>query len=366
MKSFPYVIETGGRPYYLFRLVSVVGIGLMVVALPYALETFRLGQVSGALTFVVALIGLNLLSGFGGQVSLGHAAFFGLGAYTTGVATLKYDVSPPVSFAIGMVLCFVVGILIGIPALRLRGMYLALVTLAVGVLFPSVVRRLDDLTGGSRGIFGIGFDPPQGISYFSGRAGQIVWLYYVSVACVLFAAFVAYGVVRSQIGRAIVALRDNETAAAVAGISRAYVRAVLFGLSGALAGLAGSLFAVQNDVITPDSFTLLLTVNLLVGMVIGGASSLWGPLIGGFLLYFVPYWSSGLTGGPVAGLLFAVVVIAIVFALPEGLAGGIGRIARQLVVIRPAQPPSARRSSRVFSSPGGSEKGEPEIAAPTA
>lgn len=364
MGRLPYVIEAGSRPHVMLRSGTVAVAVVVIVALPYLLETFRLGQVSSALTFVVALIGLNLLSGFGGQVSLGHAAFFGLGAYTTGVATLKYDVSPPVSFVMGMVLCFVVGLLVGIPALRLRGMYLALVTLAVGVLFPSVVRRLEELTDGSRGLFGIEFEAPEGILYFSGRAGQVVWLYYLSVVCVLVAGFVAYGVVRSQMGRAIVALRDNETAAAVAGINRAYVRALLFGLSGALAGLAGSLFAVQNGVITPESFTLLLTVNLLVGMVIGGASSLWGPLIGGFLLYFVPYWSSGLTGGPVAGLLFAVVVIAIVFLLPEGIAGGLGRVARRVVVIQSAAPATGRRSGH-RATPEGSEEGEPQTTAST-
>ena len=263
---------------------------------------------------------------------------------------IQYGWSAIPTIVLGMVLSFVAGVLVGLPALRLRGMYLALVTLAVGVLFPSLVRRFQDLTGGATGLFGVEVHPPD-IAYFSGHAGKTVWMYYVSIAGLLLACVVVWNLMRSRIGRAVVALRDHETAGIVVGVNRAFVRTVVFGISGALASLGGSLYALNVGILTPDSFSLLLTINLLVAMVLGGTASYWGPIFGAFIIYFVPIWSADLAQGPVAGALFGVVVIIMVFTLPTGLAGG-GKKLLAKVVVR------SRPGGRTSSADGGA--GDPD------
>ncbi|WP_300400483.1 branched-chain amino acid ABC transporter permease [Nocardioides sp.] len=348
--ALPLEIRAGSRVDLSWRLGRVLGIVLLVVTTPYLVETFRLSQITGALILAIAVVGLNLLSGFAGQISLGHAAFFGIGAYTTGVMTVTYDYGVVTSIVAGMALCFVVGVVVGLPALRVQGMYLALVTLAVGVLLPSLIRRFDDLTGGSSGLFGMTFDAPEGITYFVGRAGQTVWLYYVTVVALLLSCLVVWNLMTGRVGRAVITLRDNEAAATVMGVNRAFVRTVVFGISAAIAGLAGSLFAVNSGVLTPETVSLLLTINLLVAMVLGGSGSFWGPVFGAFIIYFVPVWTSDLSQGPISGVIFGALVIALVFVLPGGLAGGLTSLLRRLVIVVP-QPPTQGEVDQTSSLP---------------
>jgi branched-chain amino acid transport system permease protein len=336
----PLVVVEGSPAARGLRGAVALLVVLAVVLLPETVGAFRLDQVTNALIIAIAVVGLNLLSGFGGQISLGHAAFFGIGAYSVGILTTRSDTPFVVALLGGMVLCFVVGVLVGLPALRLHGMYLALVTLAVGVLFPSLVRRFSDLTGGSAGLFGITFDPPPSLGYFAGRAGDTLWLYWVTVVAVGLSCLLVRNLMRSRVGRAVVSLRDNETVAVVMGVDRAMTRTVLFGLSGAIAGLAGGLFAAKSGIITPDGFSLVFTIHLLVGMVLGGRASFWGPILGGFAVYFIPVWTSDVGGGPIAGVLFGAVVIAMVFLLPTGLAGALRRLTGRLLVIRPRPEPA--------------------------
>ncbi|MBF4162729.1 branched-chain amino acid ABC transporter permease [Nocardioides acrostichi] len=335
--ALPITVHEGTMPHRGIRLGRVALVVAVVLALPYVVAPYRLDQVTGALILAIAAVGLNLLSGFGGQISLGHAAFFGFGAYTTGILVTDHGWYPPVAFVLGMLVCFVVGVLVGVPALRLRGMYLALVTLAVGVIFPSLVRRFDSLTGGSAGLFGISFDAPDH-AYFAGRAGQILWLYYVAVVALAVSCLLVWNIMRGRTGRAIVALRDNEPAAIVMGVDRTVVRTVLFGISAAIAGLAGGLFAVDTGILTPDSFSLLFTIYLLVAMVLGGRASFWGPIIGGFVIYYLPLWTGELTDGPAAGVLFGILIIVMVFTLREGVVGGLGRLGARVLVVEPRRP----------------------------
>lgn len=335
MPALPIVLVEGTPRHRLVRLVRAVLVVVLVVALPYVVASYQLSQITGALILGIAVVGLNLLSGFGGQISLGHAAFFGLGAYTTAVLQQKASVAVPLGLLCGILLCFVVGVVVGLPALRLRGTYLALVTLAVGVVFPSLVRRFDGLAGGSAGLFGLQFQAPD-IAYFSGRTGQGVWLYWAVIVALGLSCLAVHNIMRSRTGRSIIALRDNQSAAVIMGVNRTVVRTVLFGISAGIAGLAGGLFAVNAGVITPDSFSLLLTLNLLVAMVLGGSASFWGPIVGGFAIYFVPLWSSDLVAGPVAGVLFGVVVIVTVFGMRSGLVGVLTKLGSRLLVVRPS------------------------------
>jgi branched-chain amino acid transport system permease protein len=338
-RALPITVPEGSRVHLGLRLLRVAAVVVVVLSLPYLVETFRLNQITGALIMAIAVVGLNLLSGFGGQISLGHAAFFGLGAYTTGILISKYDVAGPLAFLAGVAICVVVGVGVGIPALRVRGAYLALVTLAVGVLFPSIVRRYESLTGGSAGMFGLRYAPPN-TPYFAGHAGETVWLYWVTVVALALACLVVWNLMRSRTGRAIIALRDNEAAAIVMGVNRTFTRTVLFGISAGIAGLGGGLYAVDTGIIVPDSFSLLLTIYLVVGMVLGGSASYWGPIVGGFAIYFIPNWSSDLASGPIAGVIFGVLIIVIVFVMRSGLIGLISRLAAFLLVVAP-QPPVA-------------------------
>ncbi|MFI5436233.1 branched-chain amino acid ABC transporter permease [Rhodococcus baikonurensis] len=274
--TFPLIVQEHSRVHRAITIAVFVAVALAVYLAPFVLPGFRLNQISGALVLVIAIVGLNLLSGFGGQISLGHAAFFGLGAYTTGILTVDHGVPVVIAMLLSIVVCFCAGVIVGLPALRLQGTYLALVTLAVGILFPTLIRRFDDLTGGSRGLQDISFRPPEGLAYFSGALGRTIWIFWaVSIALAL-CCLVVRNIMRSGLGRGIVALRDKEAAGVVMGVNRAFVRTVLFGISAAIAGVAGGFFAVINGIITPDSFTLLLTINLLVGMLIGGSASFWG------------------------------------------------------------------------------------------
>ncbi|MDQ6522941.1 branched-chain amino acid ABC transporter permease [Nocardioides sp. LHD-245] len=361
--ALPVHIPAGSRADIGWRVGRVVLIALLVFATPYLVPSFRLSQITGALVLAIAVVGLNLLSGFAGQISLGHAAFFGIGAYTTGVMTVKWETAVPITLVVGMVLCFVVGVLVGLPALRLQGMYLALVTLAVGVLLPSLIRRFDGLTGGSSGLFGMEWEPP-GIAYFAGRGGETVWLYYVTVVALVLACVVVWNVMHSRIGRAVVALRDNEAPAIMTGINRAFVRTVVFGLSASIAGLAGGIFAVQAGILTPEAVSLLLTINLLVAMIIGGRASYWGPVFGAFVIYFVPVWTSDLSQGPISGVLFGALVILLVFVMPNGLAGGLTSLVRRVVVVVPQPPRGATEGpSPVPVEPGDPAAGNPPLEA---
>jgi branched-chain amino acid transport system permease protein len=347
--ALPFIVQEGSVQHRAVNLGRVVLVVAVIVGLPYLVAPYRLDEITGALILAIAAVGLNLLSGFGGQISLGHAAFFGFGAYTTGILVTDHGWSPPLAFLMGMLLCFIVGVLVGLPALRLQGMYLALVTLAVGVVFPSFVRRFESLTGGSAGLFGISYNAPDN-PYFAGRTGQIVWLYYVATVALLLACLIVWNIMRGRTGRAIVALRDNESAAIVMGVDRTVVRTLLFGISAAIAGLAGGLFAVDTGVLTPDSFSLLFTIYLLVAMVLGGRASYWGPIIGGFAIYFLPLWTGEITEGPAAGVVFGILIIVMVFTLREGVIGGLKKLGGKVLVVEPERPERTGRMSEQLMS----------------
>ncbi|GAB3082121.1 branched-chain amino acid ABC transporter permease [Nocardioides zeae] len=345
------VIVEGSALHLGLRIAGALAIIATAFALPYVLEPFRLSQIAGACVYAMAVVGLNLLAGFGGQISLGHAAFFGLGAYTTGVLTTGYGVDPALSFLVGIVVCFAVGVIVAFPALRLRGIYVALVTLAVGLIFPTLVIRFADLTGGSTGLFGVTYQPPD-LAYFSGFNGRVYWNYWLAVAGLALACLVVRNLMNGRFGRSVIALRDNETAAVIMGVNRTGTRVVVFGTSASIAGLAGSLFAVSSGLLTPLSFSLLLTLYFLAGMIIGGASSFWGPVLGGFLIYFVPVWSaelSSINGSQnLAGVVFGVIIILITFFLRSGLAGLVRTLLGLVVRVEPRMPvavPSAARAS---------------------
>ena len=244
-------IRRGSTSHRVLQIVLWAALALVVWRLPYSVEITRLDLFNEALTIIVVVVGLNLLTGYTGLVSLGHAAFYGLGAYTTAVLVDHYGWTHGWTFLASAALCFAAGVIVGLPALRLKGLYLALVTLSLVVIFPGLVRKFESLTGGSRGLRRLEYDPPSwlddrfGIDWTS-REGERYWKYWLSIFVLAVVLLVVRNIVKSRVGRSMIAVRDNPTAAAVMGVNLSVVKTVTFGLSAGIAGLGGSLFTSKQ------------------------------------------------------------------------------------------------------------------------
>jgi branched-chain amino acid transport system permease protein len=264
------------------RLGGYAALLAVIAVLPLFLGSFRTTQLTYVGAFAIALVGLNILTGFAGQISLGHGAFMALGAYTTAILSVNHGVPVLLTIPLGGIVAGVVGFLFGFPALRLAGVYLALGTFGLAIVVPSLARRFDTFTGGQAGIL---LDLPTSPV---GRLSPERWLYYVTwvIAVLLFAGALVF--LRGKRGRALRAIRENELAAVSSGISLARYKTLAFGVSAFYAGVAGSIYAILNFIVNPGSFPIDLSILLLVGLVIGGAGSLVGVLIGAAFVEFVP------------------------------------------------------------------------------
>jgi branched-chain amino acid transport system permease protein len=297
--QLPLQFTKGGWQNWAGRLVLFGGVGLFMYRAATEWSRSGLGLLADALTIAIAVTGLNLITGYTGQLSLGHAAFFAIGAYTSAMLVTGKVWSPFFTDNVwtpgwtmpaAAVICFLIGLVVGIPALRLKGVYLALVTL----VFTEAVRALlryeefEGVTGGATGIKGLNYLPPSWTG-LDGRADLVTWFFYLSLAILVVVSILCAGIVRSRIGRAMVAVRDNETAAAVMGVNLFSVKTVVFGLSGAIAGVAGSLYGLKLTLVEADVplFGLFGSVTLLVAMVVGGAAQNWGPFVGAMFYVFV-------------------------------------------------------------------------------
>jgi branched-chain amino acid transport system permease protein len=334
---------------YLGQLVGpalFVAGAVVVVLLPRFMGEFRLLQFTLVAIYVIALLGLNILTGYSGQISLCHGAFVGIGAYVTALLSLGrpglelYMLDPPSWMPIGdgmrpiftipiaALVTGVIGLLVGIPALRLGGVSLALATLAIAVSFPILMKRFDEVTGGGGGL---NLNLPE--TPFGWDISTRHWLYYEAwvTAGILFV--VAWLLVRGRIGRAWRAIRDGEVAATSSGVNPALYKTFAFGVSAAYAGAAGALFAIEIAYINPDSFLVALSILLLASAVIGGLGSLAGAIFGALLYEFLPIYSQEPPVGSfefadqAPPVVFGVFLIVIMLLLPGGVVGGIRRLA---------------------------------------
>jgi branched-chain amino acid transport system permease protein len=271
-------------PRYWLVLVVV----LFFIGLPTVIDSFQSGEWAQALVLAIAIMGLNILVGYSGQLSLGHGAFMALGAYISAILAHRYNLDYLVTIPIAGLLTGVIGFLFGVPALRLSALYLALATFALAVVAPSLIKRPAELTGGVQGIVLLPPVPPQPASdTFAAVTGTAMtsdqWVYYVTLA---------WNLLRHRAGRAMRAIRDGEVAAAASGINLAGYKTLAFGISAFYAGIAGSLFGLAAGFVSPDSFPVALSIQLLVGAVVGGLASIPGPLLGGIFAYFLPIESN--------------------------------------------------------------------------
>jgi len=319
------------------------GLGALGVAVLIALAIWGsatgaalVGELTLVCIYATAISGLNLATGYTGQLSVGHSAFFGLGAYVTGILVVHDHWNPLATFVPSVLLAFVVGLVVGLPSIRIRGIRLAVVTLALAVAFPELVNRFTGLTGGS---FGLDISvysllPPHwtGISVFD----RAQYYYWISVFVLGLALLLTWTLVHSRAGLAMKAVRDREIAAASVGVNLAVLKMVVFGISAAVTAVAGSVFAIYlGSLSAVASFNLLFSITLIIGLVIGGVATVLGPLLGGVAVFFIPHWTASLSQGQASGLIFGVVLVVLIFLMPEGIAGFALRATRRIVRIRP-------------------------------
>ncbi len=332
-------------------LAGLAALTAAVVVLPGFISDFRAQQLAYVAVYLTAIIGLNILTGFTGQISLGHGAFMAVGGYTTAILMSEgqRDVLPFLdtgvkdvwTIPIAALVAGVAGFLFGIPALRLSGLYLALATFAIAVATPSVIKKFEDFTGGGGGINLFGTPEATAsvtpVSILGQELNFNNWLYALCWTVALIGYVVAWLFLRGRTGRALRAVRDSETAAISSGVSLARYKTLAFGVSAAYAGAAGALFAIATTFVNPDTFPIALSITLLVGVVLGGLGSLVGLIAGAVLVFFLPIWAqdanrvipdwlpffgyldTSSAGAP--SVVFGAVLILLMFVLPTGFAG---------------------------------------------
>lgn len=307
----------------------LAGLIAAACALPFILPSYMVFQVTLVLVYALALLGLNLLIGFNGQISLGHGAFFAVGAYTAAMlmehAGWPYWATLPAAAVVGGVL----GYLFGLPALKLDGVYLAMATFALGVVTPQLLKYkgLEAWTGGSQGLVLLKPDAPFGLPL---DADQWLYFFCLGVALLLFA--IAHNLLRGAMGLNLVAVRDHPIAAEAMGVDNARIKSITFGISALYTSVAGALSAIAVQFVAPDSFTIFLSITLLVGAVVGGLSSLSGAVYGAVFIQFVPGFAEKVSqAAPWA--VYGAILLVLMLVWPTGVAGGVVHL-RNLVLQR--------------------------------
>ncbi len=314
----------------IFKKIILVVAVLAAVLLPFVLEDFRVFQLNLVLIYAIAILGLNILTGYGGQISLGHGAFYAVGAYTSAILISQLGMSAYLTIPIAAVVCLVMGVLMGYPALRLAGHYLALATFALAIATPQLLKYkgIEHWTGGVQGIILDKPTPPFGLTLFGSDLSEDRWLYLVILAIALGLFWLAHNLLSGRVGRAIVAIRDQPTAAAALGINLTFVKTATFGLSAAYTGIAGALSALAVAYIAPDSFPAFLSISLLVGVVVGGLGSISGAIFGALFIQFVPNVADELSkSAPWA--VYGGMLLALAYVAPDGVMGILQKIKKR-------------------------------------
>ena len=366
--ELPRRYTRGSWQNWLGRALLFGGVGLFMFRAVSEWSRSGLGLLADALIIAIAVTGLNLISGYTGQLSLGHAGFFAIGAFVSAMLVTGKIWTPFITdnlwtpgwtMIAAAVVCFVMGMIVGIPALRLKGIYLALVTL----VFTEAVRaffkydRFEGVTGGATGIKGFNYLPPSWTG-LDGRADLVTWFFWLSLVILVVVSILSAGLIRSRIGRAMVAVRDNETAAAVMGVNLFSIKTLVFGLSGAIAGVAGALYALKLTLVEADVpiFGLFGSVTLLVAMVVGGAAQNWGPFVGAMFYVFVNDFARSVGEDPsnsiflgwfvdegtklngLGGVTFGVMLILFARFVPLGAVGTMRKWRAKVVQVVPRLP----------------------------
>lgn len=323
--------QPGLSPWARAGLAALMA-GLLL--LPVVLSDYRLFLVTMTLITAIAVLGLNMLVGYNGQLSLGHGAIYALGAYTTAILIDKAGFAWWATLPVSAAVCFVFGFAFGWPALRLKGHYLALATFALALATPQLLKHkaLEAWTGGVQGIV---LNKPE--APFGWKLSQDQWLYLCVLAVMVTLFVIAWNLLRGRLGRATVAIREQPIAASAMGVNVAMVKATTFGISSLYTGVAGSLGAVATAFVAPDSFGMFVSVFLLVGVVVGGLGTISGAVLGAAFIQFVPNFADQISKSAPSAI-FAAFLIASMFLMPQGFVG-LGRSAWQRLRATVRRPP---------------------------
>ena len=301
---------------------------LLAAVLPLSFASgYQLFQLTMVAAYALAILGFNLVTGYNGQISLGHGAFFAVGAYTTAVLMDHWGVPYWATLPASAVVCAIVGFLIGLPALRLGGLYLALTTFALAVAIPQLLKydAFEDWTGGVQGVVLDKPDAPFGLPM---DGDHWIYLFSLIVAAVFF--LFAENLVRGRIGRAMMAIRDYPLAAEAMGINLPMFKTRTFAVGAMFTGVAGSLGAIAVQFVSPDSYSVFLSISLFVGLIAGGVATIAGPVFGALFIVFVPNLAEGVSKAA-PGAVYGVILITFMFVMPSGIWGFLrGRMRRLL------------------------------------
>ncbi len=380
--STPRQITEGSTAHRVYRYVPWAIFALVAFSAPFwavhtpafsigeSTLTFSLGNLNHAVAYMVGVLGLGLLVGYNGQISLGNSFFMGIGGYLTATLVTDDGWSYLATLVVVLPVCFIFGMLVGLPALRIKGLYLALTTLGLAAVFPSIVRmdQLRDRTGGANGkrieadLDAPGWVPIEAVSDVlagipvvgdwafgeggvRGRDADAIWVYVLLAALCAAAFWLARNLIYSRPGRSIVAIRDNETGAAVNGVNVPMTKTLTFGFSAMLGGLSGTMYAMAIGFVAPDVFGINLAIFLIVGLVVGGVGTLSGAIIGGLVIVFIPVWASQIASvpgvperflrGPTGTFFLGLLLIVLTFFLPGGIVYGVRKIRAKLFQVVP-------------------------------
>ncbi|WP_439115713.1 branched-chain amino acid ABC transporter permease [Ilumatobacter sp.] len=384
-KSPKFLFTQGTNRYRAYKFAGFALLTLLILIVAFAYNDtgsitlfdndykFSITRVTKSISFMVAILGLQVVAGFTGQLSLGQGFFFGTGAYVSAYLVADQDWAWFTSLLVVIPVCFLIGLLFGIPALRIKGLYLALVTLGMAAVFPSLIKLdfLLDYTGGAAGKqVDSDFIPPSWLpldgivdalhtipligQYFgegeglSSKEEQRVWTFFLMTILALICFKVVSNLIKSRPGRAMRAIRDNETSAAVNGMSLAFHKTMSFGVASALGGVGGMIYVAELGIASEGDFTQLISILFVVGMVVGGVGTLSGAVLGGLVIAFIPDWASStqnLPGvperwlqGPTGGLILGVGLIVVTFVLPGGIIAGVRKIRGRIMQVLPETP----------------------------
>ena len=305
--------------------------------LPFLVKNYRVFQFNLVIVYSIAVLGLNILTGFNGQFSLGHGAFYAIGAYVTAILMDQAGMPYWATLPVAAIVCFVFGFLMGFPALRLEGHFLALATFALALAIPQLLKykKIEGFTGGVQGIVLTKPEPPFTFRLFDQPLNADRWLYFFSLFVALLMFLIAWNLLRGRVGRALVAIRDHPIAAAAMGINLPVFKSLAFGVSAAFTGVAGAIGAIVVAFVAPDSFTVFLSITFLVGVVIGGLASIPGAIFGAIFIQFVPNIADEISkSAPWA--IYGIFLIVFMYLMPTGVMGLLTKLFYRLR--RPASP----------------------------
>jgi branched-chain amino acid transport system permease protein len=293
-------------------LATAAVAAVVIALLPFTLSAYHQALAVQVAVFFIAILGLDILTGYTGQISIGHGAFMAIGGYTTAILSRDHHMSLVLTMLVAFGICFVCGLLVGLPALRLSGVYLALATFALAVSVPQIPLKFSKYLGGSGGVQ-------------AKTTPTHLWLYGAGWAAAAIAFVGAWLILRGRTGRAFRAIRDSEVAAASSGVLLPIYKTLAFGISAAYAGVAGSFYVLAtNGFAQPNEFGIILSLQILIGAAVAGLGSLWGLLAGAAFVGLLPTISGDV---PVIGsthgqdVVFGLIVILVMLALPNGVAG---------------------------------------------